>query len=34
LLRGAVNVDLSNETRGQRRFTAKCNPYNTGRPWS
>ncbi len=31
LLRGAVNVDLSNETRkASAALTAKCNPYNTG----
>jgi hypothetical protein len=31
LLRGAVNVDLSNEMRkASAALTAKCNPYNTG----
>jgi hypothetical protein len=31
VLRGAVNVDLSNETRrASANLTAKCNPYNTG----
>lgn len=31
VLRGAVNVDLSNETRrASASLTAKCNPYNTG----
>ena len=31
IMRGAVNVDLSNETRrASASLTTKCNPYNTG----